>query len=159
VSADALRTCVEPLFATPAHAKNLERFILAIDNRANVEAEPLLRRLTAPTLVVWGIDDLFFGVEWAHWLAKTIPGTRRVVELPGARLFFPEERADELAAALREHWAAADALRPATGSAASAAAAPVRLSIRRRGRAPPAPAGAGADRRAEPTGMARAVPC
>jgi pimeloyl-ACP methyl ester carboxylesterase len=127
VSADALRTYVEPLFATPAHAKNLERFILAIDNRANVEAEPLLRRLTAPTLVVWGTDDLFFGVEWAHWLAKTIPGTRRVVELPGAKLFFPEERADELAAALREHWAAADALRPATGSAASAAAAaPVR---------------------------------
>ena len=127
VSADALRTYVEPLFATPAHAKNLERFVLAIDCRANVEAEPLLRRLTAPTLVVWGTGDVFFGVEWAHWLARTIPGTRRVVELPGAKLFFPEERADELAAALREHWAAADTRKSAPGSTTSAtAAAPAR---------------------------------
>src|SRR4029453_2190123 len=70
VSADALRTYVEPLFATPAHAKNLERFVLAIDCRANVEAEPLLRRLTAPTLVVWGPADVFFGVEWAAWLSR-----------------------------------------------------------------------------------------
>jgi hypothetical protein len=27
-----------------------------------------------------------------------------VVELAGARLFFPEERPEELAQALREHW-------------------------------------------------------
>jgi len=109
VSAETLRTYLEPLFATPAHTKNLERFIIAIDCRSNVAAEPLLKRLTAPTLVVWGTDDIFFGVEWAHWLRDTIPGTRRVIELPGAKLFFPEERADELAAALREHWHAVDA--------------------------------------------------
>ena len=77
-------------------------------------AEPLLRRLTAPTLVVWGTDDVFFGVEWAHWLRGTIPGAR-VVELPGAKLFFPEERPGELADALREHW------RRAEGAGASCA--------------------------------------
>jgi pimeloyl-ACP methyl ester carboxylesterase len=121
VSADTLRTYAEPLFATPGHAKNLERFVTAIDCHANVEAEPLLRRLTAPTLVVWGTGDVFFDVEWARWLRDTIPGTRRVVELPGAKLFFPEERPDELAAALREHWAAVDAGDLATASGASSA--------------------------------------
>jgi hypothetical protein len=29
-----------------------------------------------------------------------------VVELEGAKLFFPEERPDELADAVREHWRA-----------------------------------------------------
>jgi hypothetical protein len=29
-----------------------------------------------------------------------------VVEIDGGRLFFPDERADELTAALRRHWAA-----------------------------------------------------
>jgi len=40
-----------------------------------------------------------------RWLAETIPGTRRV-ELEGARLFFPEERALEFNAELRQHWQA-----------------------------------------------------
>jgi pimeloyl-ACP methyl ester carboxylesterase len=127
VSADTLRAYLEPLFATPAHATNLERFVTAIDCRANVEAEPLLKRLTAPTLVVWGTGDVFFDVEWAHWLRNTIPGARRVVELQGARLFFPEERPEELAATLREHWALVDAGEAATGSpASSAVSAPAR---------------------------------
>src|SRR5688500_14286393 len=104
VSADTFRTYLAPLASSAERVQQLERFIASIDNRANVEAEPALRRLTAPTLVVWGTDDVFFPVRWAHWLRDTIPGTRRVVELPGARLFFPEERPDELAAAIREHW-------------------------------------------------------
>jgi pimeloyl-ACP methyl ester carboxylesterase len=47
---------------------------------------------------------VFFDVKWAHWLRDTIPGTRKVIELDGARLFFPEERPDALAEVLREHW-------------------------------------------------------
>lgn len=113
VSAETLRTYLEPLFASPERTGQLERFITGIDCRSNVAAEPLLRRLTAPTLVVWGTGDVFFGVEWAHWLRDTIPGARRVVELEGATLFFPEERPDELALALREHWLQADGARAA----------------------------------------------
>lgn len=63
-------------------------------------------RERAPTLIVWATDDLYFDVRWSHWLARTIPGTRRRVEL-GARLFFPEERSSELNGELRAHWAAA----------------------------------------------------
>ena len=50
--------------------------------------------------------DVFFDVRWAYWLRDTIPGTRTVIELDGAKLFFPEERPDALAAALRAHWQA-----------------------------------------------------
>ncbi|MBV8793428.1 MAG: alpha/beta hydrolase, partial [Hyphomicrobiales bacterium] len=68
------------------------------------EIEPLLRKLTAPTLIVWGTADPFFPLKWAYWLKGLIPGARQVVELEGAKLFFPEERPDELADAVREHW-------------------------------------------------------
>jgi pimeloyl-ACP methyl ester carboxylesterase len=115
LSEETLRTYLEPLFASPERVQNLEQFIMGIDCRSNVAVEPLLRRLTAPTLVVWGTGDVFFGIEWAHWLRDTIPGARRVVELPGAKLFFPEERPEALAEALREHW------RQAEGAGAGAA--------------------------------------
>jgi hypothetical protein len=38
------------------------------------------------------------------WLRDTIPGATDVVEIDGARLFFPGERATELTAALHRHW-------------------------------------------------------
>jgi pimeloyl-ACP methyl ester carboxylesterase len=67
-----------------------------------------LKRFEKPTLIVWGNDDVFFPAHWAHWLAVTIPGVRKVEILNAARLFFPEERADEFNALLRAHWLAAE---------------------------------------------------
>lgn len=120
LSADTLRTYLEPLFATPAAIRNLERwFSTSHDNRQTVEIEPQLRTLQAPTLVVWGTDDAFFPVKWAYWLRDTIPGCRKVIELDGARLFFPEERPDVLADALREHWRVADESPAGAGVAAA----------------------------------------
>jgi pimeloyl-ACP methyl ester carboxylesterase len=42
-------------------------------------------------------------VKWAHWLADTIPGAKPPVELKGARIFFPEERAEVFNKLLRDH--------------------------------------------------------
>jgi len=56
-------------------------------------------------LIVWGTDDVYFDARWSRWLERTIPGTRRRVELEGARLFIPEERPDELNRELRAHFA------------------------------------------------------
>jgi len=105
VSPETFRTYLGPLYATTESARNLERFIVCQDCRHTVAIEPLLRSLAAPTLIVWGTDDVFFDVKWAYWLRDTIPGCRRVVELAGARLFFPEERPSALADELRAHWA------------------------------------------------------
>jgi pimeloyl-ACP methyl ester carboxylesterase len=105
ISAETFQTYLAPLFADPQALCNLERwFASAHDCSPTVAVEPLLRRLEAPTLIVWGTADIFFPVKWAYWLRDTIPGTRKVIELEGAKLFFPEERPEELASALREHW-------------------------------------------------------
>lgn len=111
VSAETLRTYLEPIFATGEAARNLERLVAIQDCRHTVAVEPLLRKLDAPTLVVWGTGDVFFDVKWARWLRDTIPGCSKVIELEGARLFFPEERPDALAAALRDHWQAGGSVR------------------------------------------------
>ena len=73
-----------------------------------VAIEPALRRLDVPTLIVWGTADGNFPMRWARWLRDTIPGAGEIVEVPGGRLFFPDERCDELLRALRRHWAVLD---------------------------------------------------
>jgi pimeloyl-ACP methyl ester carboxylesterase len=98
------KTWLEPLFDSPASVRNLERFIASFDNKQTVAVESLLRKLEAPTLIVWGTADEFFPMKWAYWLRGAIPGARDVVELEGAKLFFPWERSVELAAALRDFW-------------------------------------------------------
>jgi pimeloyl-ACP methyl ester carboxylesterase len=107
VSDETLRAYVGPLFATPEATRALERWLVSFDDTSQTrEIEPLLRKLTAPTLIVWGTGDHFFPLKWAYWLKGAIPGARQVVELEGAKLFFPEERPDELADAVRAHWRA-----------------------------------------------------
>ena len=61
--------------------------------------------------VIYRAGDHFFDVEWARWLCRTIPGARDLVELPGAKLFFPFERPARLAVELRRLWADGAAIR------------------------------------------------
>lgn len=86
---------LKPFVQSAQRTRDLQRFLAAFDNRQTVVIEPQLKKLRTPTLIVWGTDDVFFPVSWAHWLATTIPGARPPVELAGARIFFPEERAEE----------------------------------------------------------------
>lgn len=102
---ETIQTYLGP-FAEPDRIRQLERFITSVSAAELVAAEPRLRELTVPTLVVWGTGDTFFDVSWAHWLQATVPGVTEVVELEGAKLFFPDERASELVPHLRRHWSA-----------------------------------------------------
>jgi pimeloyl-ACP methyl ester carboxylesterase len=106
VTDDTIEVYLRPFLRSEDRLRDLERFLLAFDCRHTLAIERSLRTLKAPTLIVWGTDDVYFDVRWSHWLADTIPGTRRRVELPGARIFFPEERAEALNRELRAHWEA-----------------------------------------------------
>lgn len=104
VSDQTIDTYLDPYLSSPARLRDLERFILAFDNRQTVRIANKLSELDVPTLVVWGTGDIFFGVEWAQWLAKTIPGAKTQLEIPGGHLFFPEERAKEFNTAVIGFW-------------------------------------------------------
>ena len=106
VSDNDIEIYLRPLVRNEQRTRDLERFVGAFDNKHTVTIEPQLRQLKAPTLIVWGTDDVYFPVEWAHWLAETIPGAKPPVELAGARIFFPEERAETFNQLLRDHLTA-----------------------------------------------------
>ena len=48
--------------------------------------------------------DETFGVKWAYHLRDMIPGAKEVIEVDGAKLFFPEERPGDLSPHLRTLW-------------------------------------------------------
>lgn len=107
---ETLRTYYEPLVASDIDGLNLERFITSIHARHTHEIEQQLRALRVPTLIMWGAGDKLFDLKWAYWLKAAIPGARRLIELPGAKVWFPEEYPDVVSEALRAHWAEVSSL-------------------------------------------------
>jgi pimeloyl-ACP methyl ester carboxylesterase len=98
---EVYRLYIDPLRATPDTRNNFHRYWIAFDHAQTVAVESKLRQLQVPTLVVWALEDIYFDVKWAYWLKATIPGVVRVVEVPGAKLFFPEDRPHTLIAPLQ----------------------------------------------------------
>lgn len=104
LSDESIEKYLRPLVRTEQRTRDLQRFLAAFDNKHTLAIEARLKTFKAPTLIVWGTDDVYFDVKWSHWLADTIPGTRRRVEFKDARIFFPEERWVEFNEELRAHW-------------------------------------------------------
>jgi|tagenome__1003787_1003787.scaffolds.fasta_scaffold20953157_2 pimeloyl-ACP methyl ester carboxylesterase len=103
---DIARVWLEAQGKTTQAARQAQRLLVSLHARDLLAAEPALRALQVPTLIVWGTGDRAFRTKWAYWLRDAIPGVSEVVEIDGGRLFFPDERAAELTAALRRHWEA-----------------------------------------------------
>ena len=101
---EVVRSFLHPVLSTTERARQFERWLTSLRAGDLLAVEPALRRLEAPALVVWGTGDRFFDVKWAYWLADTLPNVTNVVEISGARLFFPDERAPELLRHLEHHW-------------------------------------------------------
>jgi pimeloyl-ACP methyl ester carboxylesterase len=104
VSLDVWRDYATGIAGTIERARGFERLIASLD-AADIEAAGgQLRTLQAPTLLVWGTADPNFPVKWAYHLRDLIPGARDVIEVDGAKMFFPEERPGDLIPHLRRHW-------------------------------------------------------
>ncbi len=106
VSDDTIEKYLRPLVGSEQRTHDLRRFLAAFDNSHTVDVQNQLKKLNAPTLIVWGTDDVYFDVKWSHWLADNTPGARRRVEFKDARIFFLEERWQEFNQELRTHWQA-----------------------------------------------------
>jgi pimeloyl-ACP methyl ester carboxylesterase len=104
VSDDTIDAYLRPHVRTKQRTRDLERFVLAFDNRHTVSIESKLRALRKRALIVWGDDDIFFDAKWSQWLERTLQGATRRVVLQGARIFFPEERAKQFNRELAAFW-------------------------------------------------------
>ncbi len=106
ISAETFDMYLRPFCEQERTARAGLRWFQALKAEDLSDATPKLRQLQAPTLVVWGTDDVFFEKKWAYWLKDTLPGPTDVIEVPGAKLFFPEERPVFLAEQVRRFWKA-----------------------------------------------------
>jgi len=101
---ELIRLYLQPPLSSPERIDAFQRYWLGFDNKHTVAIHDALKVLQVPTLIVWGLKDIFFDVKWAYWLKETIPGARRVVEVEDARLFFPEDRPDALTQPILQFW-------------------------------------------------------
>jgi pimeloyl-ACP methyl ester carboxylesterase len=102
---EVLAAFARPVGATLDAARQFERLLTSVRGEELDAIEPLLKEFRVPTLLVWGTGDPNFGVEWAYRFRDAVPGVTEVVEVPGAKLFFPDERPEDLVPHLRRHWA------------------------------------------------------
>jgi pimeloyl-ACP methyl ester carboxylesterase len=68
------------------------------NNRTTSELLDGLRRFDHPTLLLWGADDIHFGVEWAERLLRDIPGAVRLEVVADAGHLVMEEQPERFAA-------------------------------------------------------------
>ncbi|BCO46878.1 alpha/beta fold hydrolase [Mycobacterium intracellulare] len=103
--AEVVDAYYDPVFGTPESSRAFARLVTAISSTDLDAVRSELSALMVPTLIVWGTGDVFFRLKWARRLADLIPGTVGITTVHGARMHFPDYRADEFIPALQQHWA------------------------------------------------------
>jgi haloalkane dehalogenase len=101
---EALEMYLGPLVRTARGQAQVNAYAIALEANALAGVEPLLRRTRVAARIVWGTADTIFSAENPGYLARVLPGCRGVKNVPGARLFFPEEFPDLLADEARGLW-------------------------------------------------------
>ncbi len=106
LDAEACAVYFTPIAASAARGECLRGFGDALKNRNQmVELAPRLRALKSPAQVIWGEADTAFNTAASlKWLRENLGGIRRIMSVPRAKLFFPEEHPRLLATVVREFW-------------------------------------------------------
>ena len=104
LSDETIETYFRPLVETPLKKAQFNQFAASMETNPLVAIREDLRRWSGPARMVWGLKDTLFGIEWAQWLDRTLPGSRGVRLVEGANLFFPEEMPELIAEEAAGLW-------------------------------------------------------
>ncbi len=106
---EALRMYFGPLLDSPARRSGLHRYAVALERNALAGITAALRDSRVPTRIVWGMADTIFDASNAEYLERSFGSSHGLRRLPEAKLFWPEERPDIIAAQARILWQSAPA--------------------------------------------------
>ena len=101
---EAFKTYFEPLLSSEDRSNSMRRFLNLGNLKVLTSIAPQLRELKVPTLIVWGEADTAFDLKSPEWLKDNIGGVRRLIMVPRAKLFFPEEHPKLMSVLLQEFW-------------------------------------------------------
>jgi pimeloyl-ACP methyl ester carboxylesterase len=104
---EALQMYFGHLIDSPEHKSGLHRYALALERNALVGIRAAQQRSRVPVRIVWGIDDTIFSASNADYLGHSFGNSHGVRRLKNAKLFWPEERPDIIAAQARILWESA----------------------------------------------------
>ncbi len=101
-------TCISVRCSSQRGARQqLHRYAVALGRNALAGIRPRLRACRVATRIVWGADDTIFSAASAKYLVGSFGNSRGLRVLVGAKLFWPEERPELLAAQARILWESA----------------------------------------------------
>jgi pimeloyl-ACP methyl ester carboxylesterase len=106
---EALRMYFGPVIDSLERQSSLRRYTLALERNALLGIREAQQRSGIPTRIVWGLDDTIFDASNADYLDRSFGNTHGVRRLENAKLFWPEERPDIVAAQARILWESAPA--------------------------------------------------
>ena len=106
---EALRMYFGPPTSSPTRKAALHRYAVALERNPLADIAPALRASRVPTRIVWGMADRIFEAANADYLERNFGNSHGVRRLPDAKLFWPEERPDLIAAQARILWQSAPA--------------------------------------------------
>jgi pimeloyl-ACP methyl ester carboxylesterase len=103
----ALRSYFTPLLSSAERKRRLHDYAIALASNPLAGIGPALAASRAAVRIVWGTDDTIFSSAGADHLARAFGNSRGVRRLENAKLFWPEERPDVIAAQARILWESA----------------------------------------------------
>jgi haloalkane dehalogenase len=101
---EAIDQYLAPLVSSAERRKLTDSYALALDPNPLAGIEAALKLCTVPTRIIWGTGDPIFSKDSPDYLDRTLPNSRGVRRIPGAKLFFPEEFPDVIAGEARKLW-------------------------------------------------------
>ncbi|MCU1221524.1 MAG: Hydrolase [Candidatus Angelobacter sp.] len=94
----------QPLVQSAVRKSQVDQYTESMGTNLLSAVSGRLQQWNRPARMVWALKDQFFGVEWAEWLNRTLPGSRGVRSLENANLFFPEEMPEVIAEEAGRLW-------------------------------------------------------
>jgi pimeloyl-ACP methyl ester carboxylesterase len=104
---DTFDMYLQPIIATPQRKALADAYALGLTPNPLAGVEPLLKKSSIPTRIIWGTGDKIFAASDPGYLDKTLGNSRGVRTIEGANLFFPEEFPDVIAEEAKKLWGVA----------------------------------------------------
>ena len=73
-----IETYFRPLVETPLKKSQVNAYAVSMETNSLVAIRKNLHQWEGPARMVWGLRDVLFGVKWAEWLDRALPGSRRI---------------------------------------------------------------------------------
>src|SRR5262249_38903601 len=101
---EVIECYLSPLVSSARRRELVNAYVLGLEPHPLAGIEADLKRSKIPVRIVWGTGDTIFSQSSPDYLDHMLSNSRGVRRVEGARLFFPEEYPEIIAAEAIQLW-------------------------------------------------------